>query len=225
MFAYIVRRLIVGVIMLIVMSLVTFLLFFASPVDPARFACGKNCSPALQEQTRKALGLRPARARAVDRLPQGRRQGPRLPRRPGAAQDRARAGRRTARPRAWATPWSTNATVNAVIKDAFPVSLSLALVAFIMWIAGGVVFGVIAAVTKGHHHRPRHRRRSSLVFYAFPTFFIGLFLYKFVAIKWQMVADPGVHHASPTAASVAGSPACCCPASPWRCSTWPATSG
>ena len=34
--------------MLIVMSLVTFVLFFASPVDPARFACGKNCSPELQ---------------------------------------------------------------------------------------------------------------------------------------------------------------------------------
>ena len=42
--------------MLIVMSLVTFLLFFASPIHPERYACGKNCSPAQQEQTTKALG-------------------------------------------------------------------------------------------------------------------------------------------------------------------------
>src|SRR5206468_163687 len=55
--AYILRRLVSGFILMIVMSLVTFLLFFANPIDPARFACGKNCSPALQEQTRKALGF------------------------------------------------------------------------------------------------------------------------------------------------------------------------
>jgi peptide/nickel transport system permease protein len=30
----------------------------------------------------------------------------------------------------------------------------------------------------------------SLVFYAFPAFFIGLFLLKFLAIKWQWVAIP-----------------------------------
>lgn len=56
MYAYVIRRLFVGVIMLIAMSLVTFVLFFASPIDPARYACGKNCSPELREQTRKALG-------------------------------------------------------------------------------------------------------------------------------------------------------------------------
>ena len=56
MTAYIVRRLFIGIIMLIVMSMVTFVLFFSSPVHPEDFACGKNCSPAQKEQTRKALG-------------------------------------------------------------------------------------------------------------------------------------------------------------------------
>src|SRR3954469_12802631 len=54
--AYIVRRLISGLILMIVMSLVTFLMFFASAVNPARVSCGKNCSPALQHQVSKALG-------------------------------------------------------------------------------------------------------------------------------------------------------------------------
>ena len=56
MLAYVIRRVFAGVIMLIVMSLVTFMLFFASPVDPARLTCGKNCSPTIIKQNRKALG-------------------------------------------------------------------------------------------------------------------------------------------------------------------------
>ena len=43
MFAYVVRRVFVGVAMLVVMSMVTYALFFAAPSDPARFTCGKNC--------------------------------------------------------------------------------------------------------------------------------------------------------------------------------------
>ncbi len=54
MFAFVVRRVLVGFIMLFVMSLVTYLLFFAAPTDPARFTCGKNCTPELVEQNRKA---------------------------------------------------------------------------------------------------------------------------------------------------------------------------
>ncbi len=56
MFAYVIRRLLSGAIMLLAMSLVTMLLFFASPADPAARTCGKNCSPELIEQNRKALG-------------------------------------------------------------------------------------------------------------------------------------------------------------------------
>ena len=56
MFAYTVRRLFVGIIMLIAMSMVTFILFFASPIDPAQFACGKNCTVEQRAQVRKGLG-------------------------------------------------------------------------------------------------------------------------------------------------------------------------
>ena len=30
----------------------------------------------------------------------------------------------------------------------------------------------------------------ALIFFAFPTFFVGLFLLKFIAIKWQIVPVP-----------------------------------
>jgi peptide/nickel transport system permease protein len=58
-----------------------------------------------------------------------------------------------------------------------------------MWIAGGVALGAIAAVTKGSII-DRGVVGTALVFYAFPTFFIGLFLLKFLAIRWQIFPVP-----------------------------------
>jgi len=58
-----------------------------------------------------------------------------------------------------------------------------------MWVTGGVLFGVIAAVRKGTLV-DRGIVALSLIFYAFPAFFIGLFLLKFVAIKWGLVEVP-----------------------------------
>src|SRR4051812_25251094 len=38
------------------MSLITFALFFASPIHPEDFLCGKNCSAAQKKETAAALG-------------------------------------------------------------------------------------------------------------------------------------------------------------------------
>ncbi len=188
MFAYVVRRVFVGVIMLIVMSLVTFLLFFASPVDPARYACGKNCSPELREQTRKALGYdKPTVVQWTDFL-QGVVKGREYPDDPEL---KAKAPELIAECPAPCFGYSVvnTTTVNAEIKEAFPVSLSISLAALFMWLLGGVFFGVIAAVRKGTL-TDRGIVALSLVFYAFPAFFIGIFLLKFLAIKWQFVPIP-----------------------------------
>ncbi|GAB3784408.1 ABC transporter permease [Nocardioides ungokensis] len=188
MFAYVVRRSIVGVIMLIVMSLVTFMLFFASPVDAARYACGKNCSPQLIEQTRKALGYdQPTVVQWTDFL-KGVVQGREYPNDPEL---KKKAPELIANCPAPCFGYSVvnQTTVNTEIKEAFPVTFSIALAALIMWLAGGVFFGVIAAVKKGTL-LDRGIVAGALVFYAFPAFFIGVFLLKFFAIKWQLVAIP-----------------------------------
>ena len=188
MFAYIVRRSIVGVIMLIVMSLVTFLLFFASPIDPARYACGKNCSPQLREQTRKALGYdQPTVVQWTDFL-KGVVVGRTYPNDPELAKKAPDLVSECPAP-CFGYSVVNQRTVNAELKEAFPISLSLALAALVMWLVGGVVFGVIAAVRKGTL-LDRGIVAGALVFYAFPSFFIGIFLLKFFAIKWQLVAIP-----------------------------------
>src|SRR4051794_642730 len=188
MFAYVIRRLVIGVIMLILMSLVTFILFFASPVDPARYACGKNCTPQLREQTRVALGYdQPAVVQWVDFL-KGVVTGREYPDDPKI---KAEAPQLVASCPAPCLGYSVlnTTTVNQEIKEAFPVSLSLALAALFIWLSGGVILGVIAAVRKGTII-DRGIVAFALIFYAFPAFFIGVFLLKFLAIKWQWVPIP-----------------------------------
>jgi peptide/nickel transport system permease protein len=186
--AYIVRRLVSGFILIVLMSLVTFLLFFASPIDPARVSCGKNCSPALQKQTAKALGFdQPVIVQWTD-FAKGIVKGREYPDDPAL---RKTAPQTIAHCPAPCLGYSKlqNDTVTSLVRDAFPISLSLALVAFIMWMLGGVIFGVTAALKKGTII-DRGIVGLSLVFFAFPTFFVGLFLYKFIAIKWQIVPIP-----------------------------------
>ncbi|WP_028636770.1 ABC transporter permease [Nocardioides sp. URHA0032] len=188
MFAYVIRRLFIGAILLLVMSLVTFVLFFASPVDPGRYACGKNCSPAQIKQTNKALGYdKPVIEQWTDFL-RGVVVGREYPDDPEL---RAAAPQLVTECPAPCLGYSVvnTSTVNAEIKEAFPISLSLALAALLMWVSGGVLFGVIAAVRKGTII-DRGIVALSLVFYAFPAFFIGIFLLKFVAIKWELVPPP-----------------------------------
>jgi len=188
MFAYVIRRLFIGAILLVLMSLVTFVLFFASPVDVGRYACGKNCSPAQIAQTNKALGYdEPVVKQWTDFL-RGVVAGREYPNDPEL---REKAPQLISSCPAPCLGYSVvnSTTVNEEIKEAFPVSLSLALAALVIWVTGGVLFGVIAAVRKGTII-DRGIVALSLVFYAFPAFFIGLFLLKFLAIKWEVVPIP-----------------------------------
>lgn len=188
MFAYIVRRTIVGVIMLIVMSMVTFVLFFASPIDPGQFACGKNCSPQLIKQVDKAFGYdKPVHTQWTD-FAVGFFKGRDYP---DDAALRKAAPELVSHCSAPCLGYSrvNLENVTSELKDDIPVSASIALMAFLLWIAGGVTFGVIAALTKGSII-DRGLVGMSLVFYAFPTFWIGLFLLEYPAIKWRWISVP-----------------------------------
>ena len=148
MFAYVVRRSIVGVIMLIVMSLVTFLLSSPRPSTRRAPRAARTARPELREQTRKALGYdQPMIVQWTDFL-QGVVKGREYPNDPEL---KKKAPDLIAHCPAPCLGYSVvnQTTVNAELKDGFPISLSLALAALVMWLAGGVFFGVVAAVKKG----------------------------------------------------------------------------
>ena len=189
MFAYIVRRVAAGMVMILAMSLVTIVLFFASPVDPARYTCGKNCTPELLEQNRKALGYdQPAFWPTGLDFTKGIFVGSEFPKDPALKESAPETIAECPAPCLGYSPLSSR-PVRDIIAEKLPVSASLALAAFVMWMVAGVGLGIVAALRKGTM-ADRAIVGSALVFYAFPTFFIGLGLYVFLALKWGLVPVP-----------------------------------
>src|SRR5690242_13809584 len=123
------------------MSLITFALFFASPIDPAKFAGGKNCSRAQQKQTAAALGFDDNWAEQWGKFAKGIFTGRDFPDDPELKKT---APQTIARCDAPCLGYSRerSATVTDLIKDTLPVSASIAFISFIFWIAGGVLLGV-----------------------------------------------------------------------------------
>jgi peptide/nickel transport system permease protein len=188
MFAYTVRRLFVGVVMLIAMSVATFIMFFAVPVNPAHFACGKNCSPAQEAQVAKGLGYDKPWPEQWKDFAVGVFKGRDYPNDKSLRESAPALVSHCGRPCLGYSRVNTQ-NVTALFKSRIPVSFSLAIMAFVMWIIGGVGLGAIAAVFKGSII-DRGLVGISLIFYAFPTFFVGLFLLKFLAIKWGIFPVP-----------------------------------
>lgn len=188
MFAYVVRRVISGTILIIAMSIVTFALFFASPIDPEDFACGKNCSPAQREETAKALGYDDNFLNQWAEFAKGIFVGRDYPDDPEVAKTAPETIVHCAAP-CLGYSKERSANVTDLVKQTLPVSASIAIAAFVLWITGGVLLGVIAALKRGTII-DRGLVGLSLVLYAFPTFFIGLLLFKFVAIQWGWVPIP-----------------------------------
>ena len=188
MFAYTIRRVIGGLLLLVVMSVVTFYLFYASSSTPERFACGPKCTSAQLETTKKALGYDEPTIVQWGKFAKGFVAGREFPDDPAL---RAAAPDQVVECPPGCLGYSTGygKPVNDLIKDKLPVSVSLAIAAFVLWIVGGVLLGIVAALFKGRL-LDKAIVGLSLMAFAFPTFFIGLLLLKFVAIRWGIVDLP-----------------------------------
>ncbi|WP_028655731.1 ABC transporter permease [Nocardioides sp. J54] len=188
MWAYAARRTAIGLVLLLVLSFVTFVLFFAAPVDQARYACGKQCTEEQIAVTERALGYDKPVYEQWGAFVKGIVAGRQFPADPEV---RAAAPETVSDCAAPCLGYSKlNAkTVNELIGDAAPISIALALVAVVMWLIGGVSLGILAAVTKGSIV-DRGIVGLTLVAYAFPSFFIGVFMLKYVAIRWELVPLP-----------------------------------
>ena len=80
-------------------------------------------------------------------------------------------------------------SVTEIVKDTLPVSASIALAAFVLWMIVGVSGGIIAALNRGKW-LDRVIVGLALIGFSLPTFFIGLLLLTFVAIKMKLVEIP-----------------------------------
>ncbi len=57
MFRYLVRRLLWAGVLFIAVTMVSYIIFFLVPAEPARLICGAQCPPDQVERVRKQIGL------------------------------------------------------------------------------------------------------------------------------------------------------------------------
>jgi peptide/nickel transport system permease protein len=169
------------VLLLFLLSIAVFFLFNLLPGDPARLTCGKACTPQIIEANRHRLGLdEPVLtqyAKFVSGIFVGRTFSPDSP-----------------EPIKCDAPclgysFTRHEEVLSTIARAAPVTFWLAIGAFILWIFVGLSLGILAALNRGHWP-DRLVMGISLIFYSFPSFFLGLILIFFVIIRLQWLPFP-----------------------------------
>jgi peptide/nickel transport system permease protein len=183
--AYVTRRLIAMVLMLLVLSLLVFALFSVVPTDPAALTCGKSCTPEIIELNRVRLGLdKPIFEQYwlwLSGIFIGRTYGS------GTAAFTCDAP-------CLGYSFRQGAEVTDMILARLPVTAQLAAGAFIIWMLLGIAGGIYAALRRGKW-QDRAVVTGALVFYSFPSFFIGLLLIFFVIIRARLLPFPS--YASP----------------------------
>jgi len=180
MFPFIIRRLVQMTLMLILLSIVTFLLFSAVPTDPAALTCGKSCTPAIIAANRVRLGLdQPLVVQYLDWF-----KGIFVGRTYGYGQA------------AFECPapclgysFRQGENVTTLLASALPVTLYLAIGAFVLWMFGGISSGIFAALRRGRW-QDRAILGATLIGYSLPTFFVGLVLLTFVVVRWNLLPYP-----------------------------------
>jgi peptide/nickel transport system permease protein len=185
---YIIRRLLQMIIILWVISMITFFLFWATPANPALLICGKNCTVARIAEVNEAYGfddpLIVQYGRYMSGLvnPNGRELGT------VGSQEHC--------------PWPCfdRSLQNGVpvwdsIRDAFPPTLWLAMGAAVIWLVFGVLLGLMAALRKGKW-LDKVSVGIALFGVSFPTLVFGYVLLYLFVVKSHWLPFPDTANAS-----------------------------
>jgi len=156
MIAHIVRRLLWSVVVLVVVSATTFVIFFAVPARPAALIAGKYASAQTVAAIEKRLGL--------DR-----------PKPVQFARFLARAARGD-----WGFSYASQQPVADAIRQAFPKTLSLTLGAVALWLLIGIPLGVVSAL-KPRSLWDRLAMVFALVGISTPAYWLALLLLRLFA--------------------------------------------
>jgi peptide/nickel transport system permease protein len=174
---FILRRAYFAVLTLLLVSVVVYGVFSILPFDPAALTCGQKCTPAIVEANRVKLGFdKPLWEQYwlfLSGIFLGRTYGA------GSAEFTCPAP-------SFGYSFNENMCVTDMLKEALPITINLAIGAFIIWIIVGVGLGLLAANFRG-----RWPDTISTVFVllgtSMPTFVTGLFFLIYVTIKWKIV--------------------------------------
>ncbi|HYM46466.1 MAG TPA: ABC transporter permease [Solirubrobacteraceae bacterium] len=166
---YIVRRILWGVLLLVLVSALTFVLFRILPTaDPARLRAGHNASPKVIAQIRVDLGLNKPLITQFWLYMKGLFLHFDL-----------------------GYSYYSGASVRSLIFDRLPATLSLTLGAAFLWMAIGLPIGIVSALRR-RSRMDRASMGTALVFVSMPEYWLGLIvLYLFAADIGQVKVFPG----------------------------------
>ncbi len=183
MIRYFIRRLIGVFLLLIVISIITFLVFFAVPASPAVLACGKTCTPQRIAEINHKLGLdKPTYVQYGDYV-KGIVAGRWYPEKgsPGAIYCPAPC---------FGYSFKNEQPVWNTMLDRAPATFSIAIGAAILWLIVGLLVGVISALKRGSL-LDRAAMTIALAGVSFPVFLTGLLLLIFLGLKLQLFPPGG----------------------------------
>jgi peptide/nickel transport system permease protein len=148
---YIIRRLLWVVLLLILVSFITFIIFYVFPsADPARLRAGRQPNPQLVEQIRHNLGLdNPWYQQYWDYMKKLVLHGD------------------------FGYSYQNNISVKTQIFDRLPATISLTIGAAVVWLLSGIAVGIISAV-KRRTALDRITMGAALVAISAPVYWLGL---------------------------------------------------
>ncbi|HEX3833883.1 MAG TPA: ABC transporter permease [Solirubrobacteraceae bacterium] len=151
MATYIARRVLWGIVLIILVSALTFLFFDILPsADPAVLRAGRNSSPATIAHIRQELGLnRPVYTQFFSYM------------------------KNIILHFNFGYSFYSGAPVLGLIKDRLPATLSLTVGAAVIWLLMGIPVGIISAIKRGSI-LDRVSMGVALVFVSMPVFWLGL---------------------------------------------------
>ncbi len=167
MYRYIIRRLLWAIVLFLAVTMVTYLIFFVIPADPAVLAAGRSARPADVARARHYLGLDHS-----------------VPYQYGLFVKRLVVDQSLGR------SFVNRRAVNSMVGEAAPVTASLVFGGAILWMLLALPIGILSAL------RPRSLLdRSAMVFVligiSMPVIFIGLVLQYLFGFKWGIFPNAG----------------------------------
>jgi peptide/nickel transport system permease protein len=148
---YIIRRLLWVIVLLFLVSLLTFVIFYLLPsADPAQLRAGRQPNPALVAQIRHNLGLdKPWYTQYFHYM------------------------RRLVLHFDFGYSYQSNVSVKTLIFDRLPATVSLTIGAAVVWLVAGIAIGTISAVRRRSLF-DRAAMGGALVAISAPVFWLGL---------------------------------------------------
>jgi peptide/nickel transport system permease protein len=166
MTSFLIRRLLLSLLVLVIVSAITFTIFFAVPGDPAALIAGKYASPETVAEIQQKLGLDKPKPIQFLRFISHAAVGD------------------------WGYSYVGQQPVLGTILEAFPKTLSLTLGAMVIWILLGIPVGVLSALRPGSLW-DRVTMVSALIGISAPAYWIGLVLLRVFAdqLGWFPLGD------------------------------------